>query len=270
MVADRGYCDWLMAQPWFAEKFRDVYNVIVNYGAVPQDTPEHNALQARFLDDDFCMKLAMRVYPEGFSLDEQVRDAIRGAKEQAQANLFYAERILLKKEKEFEKYNSEWVGQEIEKIKSEISTIKNSEVLLKTTYNKVQEVLFEEAGWDAVISIIGGKNVSFVGYSSNISDENYYRVSEKLDRRIFWSFYLQNEMGKLYVEVKPSVGDDYPTILRQIDKYSSPYGRRVLLIGEFDARGATLEQVKKIFATKRIKIVMLSELENNSFSDCPF
>lgn len=61
MAADRDYCDWLMAQPWFAERFRDVYNIVINYGGEPEETPEHNALQARFLDEEFCNRLAALV-----------------------------------------------------------------------------------------------------------------------------------------------------------------------------------------------------------------
>jgi hypothetical protein len=57
MAADRGYCDWLLAQPWFREKNGNLYTLIVNNFGEPSETPEHNALQALFLDDDFCIRV---------------------------------------------------------------------------------------------------------------------------------------------------------------------------------------------------------------------
>ena len=52
LASDRGYCDWLMAQPWFRERYQNLYTVIINNYQQPSETPEHNALQALFLDED--------------------------------------------------------------------------------------------------------------------------------------------------------------------------------------------------------------------------
>jgi len=57
LETDPSYCEWLAQQPWFREKYGTTYNVIINYGGQPQDSPEHNQMQARFLDDDFCIAL---------------------------------------------------------------------------------------------------------------------------------------------------------------------------------------------------------------------
>src|SRR6516225_5884393 len=58
LETDREYCEWLAAQPWFREKYGTTYNVLVNYGGEPQDSPEHNQMQARFLEDGPCLALA--------------------------------------------------------------------------------------------------------------------------------------------------------------------------------------------------------------------
>jgi hypothetical protein len=63
MAADADYCEWLTAQPWFRERYGNVYNTIINYGTEPQDSPEHNEMQARFLDDEWCLKLAAALVP---------------------------------------------------------------------------------------------------------------------------------------------------------------------------------------------------------------
>ena len=58
MLTDRQYCEWLASQAWFPEKHQNIYNVIVNAGPEPQNTSEHNRLQAWFLDDAFCCAFA--------------------------------------------------------------------------------------------------------------------------------------------------------------------------------------------------------------------
>ena len=63
LLADREYCDWLGAQPWFRDRYPAVYQVIVNYGAEPADSPEHNQMQAAFLDDARCVALARLLWP---------------------------------------------------------------------------------------------------------------------------------------------------------------------------------------------------------------
>ena len=54
MKMDTGYCDWLSKQDWFREQYGNVYNqVIINNFTEPSETPEHNRLQMRFLDENF-------------------------------------------------------------------------------------------------------------------------------------------------------------------------------------------------------------------------
>lgn len=54
MQNDTQYCDWLATQDWFRERYANVYNqVIINNFTEPTETPEHNRLQMKFLDDDF-------------------------------------------------------------------------------------------------------------------------------------------------------------------------------------------------------------------------
>jgi hypothetical protein len=57
MIADTNYIEWLQGQPWFAEKYTNIYNIIHSAGGEPEETPEHNALQAQFLYDDFIKKI---------------------------------------------------------------------------------------------------------------------------------------------------------------------------------------------------------------------
>ena len=56
LAQDRPYVEWLCARPWFREKFAGLYTVIINNFQEPNETPEHNALQVLFLDDQFCAR----------------------------------------------------------------------------------------------------------------------------------------------------------------------------------------------------------------------
>jgi uncharacterized protein (DUF3820 family) len=54
MLENRQYCRWLLEQGWFKEQYGDIYNAVVaEIEQAPKDTPEHNQLQIRFLDDAF-------------------------------------------------------------------------------------------------------------------------------------------------------------------------------------------------------------------------
>jgi hypothetical protein len=65
LASDRGYCEWLMAQAWFVQRYPQVHTLVINNFAEPTETPEHNALQIRLLDDTFraqCTEIALRFF----------------------------------------------------------------------------------------------------------------------------------------------------------------------------------------------------------------
>jgi len=64
LAADTKYCDWLVSQDWFHSKYGNIYNIVISGGGEPQDSPEHNEMQARFLDDSWCLQLAVVLYPD--------------------------------------------------------------------------------------------------------------------------------------------------------------------------------------------------------------
>jgi hypothetical protein len=57
LLADSQYLAWILAQPGLVammqQRYPAIYNIIVTGVPTTEDTPEHNALQARFLDRDF-------------------------------------------------------------------------------------------------------------------------------------------------------------------------------------------------------------------------
>jgi uncharacterized protein (DUF3820 family) len=72
--ADRGYLDWLVGQDWFRARHTAMYQIIVNNFGEPAETPEHNRLQNRFLDDGFCQAFSRKWKSFVDSRDHLVND----------------------------------------------------------------------------------------------------------------------------------------------------------------------------------------------------
>jgi len=54
LAQDPGYCEWFLAQDNIKRQFPALCQIVINNFYEPNDTPEHNRLQVRFLDDTFC------------------------------------------------------------------------------------------------------------------------------------------------------------------------------------------------------------------------
>jgi len=61
LAQDGNYLEWLNGQGWVKDKYPQFYTVIINNFQEPSETPEHNALQALFLDDELCVRLVNAV-----------------------------------------------------------------------------------------------------------------------------------------------------------------------------------------------------------------
>lgn len=70
LQSDPSYADWLTAQAWFRERYAGLFQIIVNNFREPAETPEHNRLQARFLDPAFCQALVRLVRPADLAPQE--------------------------------------------------------------------------------------------------------------------------------------------------------------------------------------------------------
>lgn len=61
IAEDRQYIEWLAQQSWFRDKHAHLYSIVINNFCEPSDTPEHNELQAKFLDPEFRFRFAYAV-----------------------------------------------------------------------------------------------------------------------------------------------------------------------------------------------------------------
>jgi len=229
---DPAYAEWITAQGWVAERFAELHAAILSRGAGTDDSPEHNVIQARFLDPVFRVACVSAAYP-GLIADEK-NERVKWAGEEAfksvwkgngwyrvegwrvsntkfatMAEAIAAEQSIKDAEKASDKINGEKARIEAE------NTEKATGVLSK--------VVFEQKGIDAIISF---KNIM------------YYSRTFK-------------------VEIKPTMGDDYPTVMRQAQRL----GCSVLLIGEYTGRAVPEPLVRQMFAASGIVMISVRDIE---------
>ena len=81
---------------------------------------------------------------------------------------------------------------------------------------------------------------------------------------------LYRETPLFLVEVKPSLSDDYPAVLRQIKTAMKvresrwrgyDRGTPVLLLGSFSSKAVTTDQLREIFAKSSVAVIFSSDLE---------
>jgi len=72
-----------------------------------------------------------------------------------------------------------------------------------------------------------------------------------------WDVVIEGNFGTLLIELKVTMSDDYPAVLRQITKrdFSKSGYQPVCLIREYTGVGATYEQVKQIFASRKVTLL---------------
>lgn len=68
------------------------------------------------------------------------------------------------------------------------------------------------------------------------------------------------------IEIKPSVGDDYPTVLRQMNALFRPgsmtdFPNKILFLERYTGVGASVDQLRAIFKASRITVVFRHEVD---------
>lgn len=221
LADDKSYAEWLVAQPWFKEKHLNIYNVVINNFRPNDDSPEHNAMQIKFLDQTYALKLAYFIEPKIFDLSSKdFNDAIVSA---------FDRRTMY-----------------LEKIKDDLSAAN-----LKLLY--VTEPTFEQ-GYDVAYSVR-------YGISVGLNHETSRDITE------IFSCNKYNYM-KIQIEIKPTIGDDFPSVLRQMKasmpvKYDYEDSRDVkcLLVGTYTGVGATKEQFVQFFQSQKYRVIFASEID---------
>jgi len=260
LAADQDYCKWLVAQDWFRSRFGPIHTIIVNNFTKPDETPEHNALQALFTDEDWRNTFAFHMVDAEKILVDVVTNRL-GKVEKTLAyldeNARYFDPALNIKERYLEAISvyRQFIQHGVDQ-------------LLFSVDSKAQ---FEVVGIDVSLRA----NITYEDPVLSCADAFYTGLKDYLER-VRWNSWIKftprEDVGRVFVdygryiiECKPSVSDDYPAILRQMRAHksalkSSDY-RHILLIGlgGYTGVGATFDQVKEIFSSAGIQIVFASD-----------
>jgi hypothetical protein len=272
LLADTQYRDWLLTKSWFAEKHQTIYNTIINYGAEPTDTPEHNAMQARFLDDMLCKRLIHVVRekhcaevkdksPSHFAHIHE-REVQRtpyafGKHPKDRDNILYAYVREHTKEHVTEYYSGRKPKED------SYSYGYHSDKISKYEYDAIMDLKY------AGVGVSFSRSFEYEGWDVFLESRtaHVWMTNDELEGKEATSFlgHIRRELGRVErsigVELKPTVGDDYPTVLRQILKRRGMHVNEYVLIADvFNGKGATLEQVRKMFSESGVTLILFSEL----------
>jgi hypothetical protein len=186
MQRDPACVQWLMQQAWFPEKFAPIYQLVVNNFAAPsEETPAHNALQVQFLELDFraaFWRAGLDKEADWAGVTESHRKARRVYFRVPCLSAYH------RRHDDSERHRQHHRKEVIERWANwRFRHDPAVQQLLLTG-----PVFEEDADVEFTAIIVAG----FPGLSDLDAKRKY----------------------RLFIEIKPSMGDDYPAVLRQIKR----------------------------------------------------
>ncbi|MGH6689751.1 MAG: hypothetical protein ACREF4_03605 [Gammaproteobacteria bacterium] len=254
IAEDKDYAEWLLAQDWFKNRFGPLYTVVINHGQEPVDTPEHNALQARFLDLDFRASFTRST--------ASYKDNVTNLLERATKNLTA--------------YNDQYLA-----FVAQIAGCEDpkcSEYLNRVGKASERRYLSRcRACWEPLKNVPYAARNAYppplleiepmlvLGYPE--FEREFVDVIFRATQEFRWAkepeAYPQpcESMSWVFrIEIKPTIGDDFPAVLRQGYKRKSTH----ILCGRYTGVGATLPQVKSMFEASGFELIMLDEMQDSA------
>lgn len=230
LQSDKQYADWLMQQDWFREKYPQFNTIIINNFNAPQDSPDHNKLSGLFLNDEFCIKL-FKFCNSRVTSEHRITKTVHYPK--------YAPGI------ELDVTSIEDNGYSIERT---FEAKEGSDVLIEVTKTYTLHYYIKNKY---------NNLFSEVKYSKHVSTHNYFwlrNIIKQMTDILIETTKEHYVWSTASVEIKPVVGDDYPTVMRQCRAQKSS----VLFMGEFKSSVISINDLRKMFHD--IKIVLLSDI----------
>jgi hypothetical protein len=267
LVDDPQYLQWLTGQDWFRQKYVVLHQVIINRGAEPEETPEHNALQVLFLDDAFCISFIDVVVPgwrDEKTLAEIGREALAKHLASIRQTIVRQDKKLLDANESLSRArkrtdDGHWVESatdDVNRANDELARWRGKEKSLPTTltFHIGLTRKFEWRGVDVRLGFgIQSHETVPTEYWDGIRWGPHAQESEPV---------IARRQELVSVEIKPVVGDDYPAVLRQIGalRHGSEEDRFILFLERYTGIGATEEQFIRTFATAGIRVVFRRDI----------
>ncbi len=226
LAKDPAYVEWLTAQGWLAQRFAELHTALITRGAGSDDTPEHNVMQARFLDETYrCAfllaagwqkELTARREWERAHWERELKRDVKEAERTLQTEGYSAERYMS---------STSWREKLIAEAQSKLAAAQ-AKLANPPAFALSTTVAFEQRGIDVVIDW----GIRSASWASNPSCR---------------------------IELKPSVGDDYPSVMRQMARL----GAGSLLVEHYTGAGVPLEQVRAMFEANGMRLLLSREID---------
>lgn len=271
LLGDAAYTEWLRGQGWVAERFPAIHTLIINNFGDPSETPEHNALQLRFLDDTLCRQacrawIAFRYSPPRMlCVLQDIQDItfeVNGADVQITYFRWFwdwkyidARHCVVVKEdgnvERWERLESDqknspgWPG------KWTVAPGWKSSQLLTPG---IWEMNPHTGSWIVLPQTkVWGERFYYESSRGYVAQTKVRVWCTELD---WHSEIRDSKMRTIALELKPSLGDDYPACLR---KMLAPHGAQMLCYERWGSQ-MPASQVRQLFAKSGKLLCSLDEL----------
>jgi hypothetical protein len=249
VMIDRGYIEWCKAQPGLLDKYPIIKNIIINQTVISgkecSKTPEHNLMQNMFLKKEYQQTFASHVL--SYITPSWLNDKLTQLYNIPSYKEYFGDKRIDISNLTFSssKTNVEFEG------------IFNWDVILTCSISTDEiKGKYEYNIWDKIV--IRDFDLLTVGEGGVYPERN--------------SFIRLQNTWNIYIEIKPIIGDDYPSVLRkmktQIELTKQKTRHRsfipVLFVDEFNSSTTTLTELRDIFAQSGIKIVLKNDIMYSS------
>jgi uncharacterized protein (DUF3820 family) len=296
IVSDPGYVDWFKKQPEFEKKYNATFNIFMTQQLPGSSkTPAHNALQNKFLDNDIRNKVIEKNLPNTSNKLRTFKENLRKIEKLFDVPEFvsYCGKITLG-EHEKELLSTKDIVSKVEleaKFNWDV-VIKRPEIYLNNivlpcSKNMKKECLLLLTDIDSnKYRLKETKKSIFDGYPEHA----LLRIGEEVYEYHLIFDGCNFKEAHIHLELKPTLGDDYPEVLRKmktqiqltindykakkyekedadyrkIHNVSNVHGPKnyhyAIVIGNFESRTTSEEQLIEIFGQTGIKVLFSRDL----------
>jgi hypothetical protein len=309
MMVDTNYVEWLQNQDWFRRKHPNVHNLIVSIqsgaaASCSSKTPVHNRLQNLFLGQKF--KTEFMDYIADHIIDVKTR--IQQIQKtlgcySLQQNLKISDMICIL---EFEAENNWDVyikteccrghfnlqakeqGIQSLQIDPNSETAQYNAAKIENYLTQISSMICDEIFSQSAMSPFGKREKPLVSeQTSGLADQaavagssHMIECVERKKKEIACYLEFESENNflpyieifpevEICIEIKPTVSDEYPNILRKMKMQIKKMGFKencvfILLVEHFSAESCTTDQLIEIFAQSSIHVIFLKDIKSAS------
>lgn len=266
MLSDGQYMAWLEAQPWFRERFGHLRT------AKDQDamdrTPVHNKLQTLFLDEPYQAAFAHAAIGTWFA---EVREKAENDK---LLDLRSIETLKEKALKNIERLQPKAVEQDGGSLQNLSARLRLMDAA--SSAKRIAEMQEQINAWPAICAAIESAAVQFESHVKfehrgadvflwvdasiakirHAQSETWHNLPIDIGSPVVVGSQIIGRL-QLRIEIKPTVADEYPAVLRQMNRNKSEF----LFVERYQGEGATEAQFVAMFAASGKRVVFKRDVD---------